>query len=56
VILTPIGAGLLVCVPGWGIVRLIGLVRPIAHLLLAAAWIGIALADDVAVALGWIAS
>ena len=55
VVLTPIGAGLLVCVLGWGIVRLIGLFQPVAHLLLGAAGIGIKLADEFARAVGWIA-
>jgi hypothetical protein len=55
VILTPLVAGILVCVLGWGIVRLIDLFKPVAHLLLWAAWHGIALADQLARSLGWIA-
>ncbi len=55
VILTPLVAGVLVCVIGWGIVRLIDVVKPVAHLLLGAAWLGIALADHLARSVGWIA-
>jgi hypothetical protein len=45
VILTPIAAGLLVVLLGWGLARLVGLVEPVGLLLLDAAHLGMAAAD-----------
>lgn len=45
VVLTPIGAGALVLLIGYGILQLIGLIEPVGLLLLDAARLGIDLAD-----------
>jgi hypothetical protein len=55
VVLTPLVAGVLVIGLGYGLVRLLAAVwRPVAELLLEAALFGMAVADHLADALGWL--